>query len=135
MTSNLGSEYAFEEDEELKAKEYDETIKNAFKPEFINRIDEVIIFNKLDDKVIGDIALKFINGLKERLAQKDIELEIDKSALDKIVEGGYDPTFGARPMKRYIQRNIESILSRYIIENPDAKKITISFKDKKYIIK
>ena len=135
MTSNLGSEYAFEEDEKVKAKEYDDAIKKTFKPEFINRIDEVIIFNKLDDKVIGDIALKFINDLKERLAQKDIELEIDKSALDKIVEEGYDPTFGARPMKRYIQRNIESILSRYIIENPDAKKITISFKNKKYIIK
>ena len=135
MTSNLGSEYAFEEDLKKKEKKYDEVVKNAFKPEFVNRIDEIIIFNKLNDKVIGDIALKFINNLKDRLSSKNISLEIDKSALDNIIKEGYDETYGARPMKRYIQRNIESILSRYIIENPDARKITISFKDNKYIIK
>ena len=134
MTSNLGSEFAFEEDEKKKEKEYENVIKNAFKPEFVNRIDEIIIFNKLNEKVIGDIALKFINNLKERLSSKNIELSLDKTALDTIIKEGYDETYGARPMKRYIQRNIESILSKYIIENPDIKKINISYKNGIYSI-
>ena len=135
MTSNLGSEFAFEEDQDKKEKEYENIIKEAFKPEFVNRIDEIIIFNKLNDKVIGDIALKFINNLKERLSLKNISLSIDKSALDNIIKEGYDEMYGARPMKRYIQRNIESILSKYIIENPDANDIEISYKGGQYIIK
>ena len=135
MTSNLGSEFAFEEDQKKKEKAYEEVIKNAFKPEFVNRIDEIIIFNKLNDKVIADIALKFINNLKDRLSNKNIELNIDKSALDNIIKEGYDEIYGARPMKRYIQKNIESLLSRYIIENPDTKMINISYVNSEYIIK
>ena len=135
MTSNLGSEYAFESDLNKKEKAYEEVIKNTFKPEFVNRIDEIIVFNKLDNKVIGDIALKFINNLKERLSLKNIDLELDKTALDNIIKEGYDEMYGARPMKRYIQRNIESLLSKYILENPDLKKINISYNDNEYIIK
>ena len=90
MTSNLGSEFAFEEDEKKKEKEYENVIKNAFKPEFVNRIDEIIIFNKLNEKVIGDIALKFINNLRERLSSKNIELSLDKTALDNIIKERYN---------------------------------------------
>ncbi len=125
MTSNLGSEYAFESDEVLKEKEYQELISRYFKPEFINRIDEIIIFNPLDEKVIKDIANKFIKQLKARLAQNDITLDITDAAMSLIVKNGYDRTFGARPMKRHIQRAIESKLARMIIADPSKKHFMI----------
>ena len=134
MTSNLGSKYAFEKDENLKKKEYDEAVKQAFKPEFINRIDEIIIFNPLNKAVIKDIANKFLNELKLRLKDSDIELTISEAAMNSIVVEGYDETFGARPMKRHIQREIESKLARFIIANPDVKNILVDFKDENYTI-
>ena len=135
MTSNLGSKFAFETDPVLKKKEYDEVIKESFKPEFINRIDEIIIFNPLNRNVIKDIAGKFLGQLKNRLKDSDIELTITDKAMDSIVAEGYDETFGARPMKRHIQREIESKLARYIIANPDTKNITVDFENNDYIIK
>ena len=135
MTSNLGSEYAFESDIEKKKKGYDEALKNEFKPEFVNRIDEIIIFNPLNDKVIKDIANKFINQLVNRMKESDIELKISDSALSKISKEGFDPSFGARPMKRHIQREIESKLARFVIANPDAKKILIDTDNNEYVIK
>ena len=135
MTSNLGSKFAFETDPVLKKKEYDEVIKESFKPEFINRIDEIIIFNPLNRNVIKDIAGKFLGQLKNRLKDSDIELTITDKAMDSIVAEGYDETFGARPMKRHIQREIESKLARYIIANPDSKNITVDFENDDYIIK
>ena len=135
MTSNLGSKFAFETDPVLKKKEYDEVIKESFKPEFINRIDEIIIFNPLNKNVIKDIVCKFLGQLKNRLKDSDIELTITDKAMDSIVAEGYDETFGARPMKRHIQREIESKLARYIIANPDSKNITVDFENNDYIIK
>ena len=135
MTSNLGSEYAFETDIEKKKQGYDNALKNEFKPEFVNRIDEIIIFNPLNEKVIKDIANKFINQLVNRMKESDIELKISDSALAKISKEGFDPTFGARPMKRHIQREIESKLARFVIANPDAKKILIDTQDNEYVIK
>ena len=135
MTSNLGSEYAFETDIEKKKQGYDNALKNEFKPEFVNRIDEIIIFNPLNEKVIKDIANKFINQLVNRMKESDIELKISDSALAKISKEGFDPAFGARPMKRHIQREIESKLARFVIANPDAKKILIDTLDNEYVIK
>ncbi|MBO7698132.1 MAG: AAA family ATPase, partial [Erysipelotrichaceae bacterium] len=80
MTSNLGSQYAFEPDKEKKAKEYEDIVKMTFKPEFINRVDEIIIFNPLDEKMIAKVADKFLNILKKRLAENDIELTISDKA-------------------------------------------------------
>ena len=125
MTSNLGSEFAFEENKDLKIKEYDNLIKQYFKPEFINRIDEIIIFNPLDKENIKLVADKFLRILKNRLKENDIELSIDKKALDKIWELGFDDKLGARPMKRHIQRNIESLLARYLLENPNDRNIEL----------
>ena len=125
MTSNLGSEFAFEENKDLKIKEYDNLIKQYFKPEFINRIDEIIIFNPLDKEHIKLVADKFLRILKNRLKENDIELSIDKKALDKICELGFDDKLGARPMKRHIQRNIESLLARYLLENPNDRNIEL----------
>ncbi len=136
MTSNLGSEYAFEQDLEKKEKAYQEIVKNTFKPEFINRIDEIIIFNPLDKYVIKRVAGKFLSQLKERLSNSDITLSVSDKAMDKIAELGFDETYGARPMKRHIQRSIESLVAKYILENYDVKNILIDLDSKgNYIIK
>jgi ATP-dependent Clp protease ATP-binding subunit ClpB len=135
MTSNLGSEFAFEKDPEKKRKAYDEIVKMTFKPEFINRIDEIIIFNPLDQEMIRKVALKFLNIFKNRLKESDIELTVTDKALDKIVECGFDETYGARPMKRHIQREIESLAAKYILENYDVKKITVDVDNDNYVIK
>ena len=135
MTSNLGSEYAFEKDEEKKKKEYEDIVKYTFKPEFINRIDEIIIFNPLDQKMIRKVAEKFINILKNRLLESDVKLTITDKAMDKIVELGFDETYGARPMKRHIQRAIESLVAKYLLENYDTKDIEVDIKDGEYVVK
>ncbi len=135
MTSNLGSEFAFEKDPEKKRKAYDEIVKMTFKPEFINRIDEIIIFNPLDQEMIRKVALKFLNIFKNRLKESDIDLTVTDKALDKIVECGFDETYGARPMKRHIQREIESLAAKYILENYDVKKITVDVDNDNYVIK
>ena len=135
MTSNLGSEFAFEPDKEKKAKEYDMAIKNAFKPEFVNRIDEIIIFNPLNETVIKDIAKKFINQLVNRMKDNDVELSFSDNAIDKISKEGFDPNFGARPMKRHIQREVESKLARFVIANPDCKKILVDVDNDDYVIR
>ena len=135
MTSNLGSEYAFEKDLEKKQKQYEEIVKMTFKPEFINRIDEIIVFNPLDQEMIRKVAYKFINILKNRLKESDVELTITDKALDKIVEMGFDETYGARPMKRHIQRAIESNIAKYLLENYDAKRIEVDVDKDEYVIK
>ncbi|MDD5792177.1 MAG: AAA family ATPase [Erysipelotrichaceae bacterium] len=135
MTSNLGSEFAFEEDENKKKALYDEAIKAKFKPEFINRIDEIVIFNPLDATIIAKVADKFLNLLKKKLEEEEIELSISKEAMDKIASEGYDQHYGARPMKRYIQRNIENGLARFIIENPDVKKIDVLLENDQFAIR
>ena len=135
MTSNLGSQYSFEKDLDKKQKEYEEVVKATFKPEFINRIDEIIVFNPLDKNMIEKVAEKFLNILRDRLAQNDIELVVTDKAMKRIVECGFDEEYGARPMKRHIQREIESQVAKYLLENYDAKKITVDVKDDNYIIK
>lgn len=136
MTSNLGSEFAFEPDKEKKQQEYDEVIHSYFKPEFINRIDEIIIFNPLDEQVLGQIANKFLNELRTRLAKNDITLDVSDAAMNKIIELGLDPTYGARPMKRHIQREIETLLAKEIIadETKGPKTYHLDYVDNKYLV-
>jgi ATP-dependent Clp protease ATP-binding subunit ClpB len=135
MTSNLGSEFAFEADEEKKKKEYEQIVKMTFKPEFINRIDEIVIFHPLDQKMIRKVAEKFLNILKKRLLESDVELTVTDAAMDKIVELGFDETYGARPMKRHIQRAIESLVAKYLLENYDTRKIEVDVENGDYIIR
>lgn len=118
MTSNLGSQYAYEEDRDEK---YMDEVKRYFKPEFINRIDEIIVFNALNDDMMRKIAHKFMNELTRRLASKDLKLEVDESVYRQIAEQGVDPVYGARPMKRYIQRNVETLIARKMIEGSAQK--------------
>ena len=136
MTSNLGSQYAFDSDKEAREAHYKEEVQNFFKPEFINRIDEVIIFNPLNDQVMKKIANKFLKQLEHRLSEKDIHLEITDKAMERIISLGTDEAFGARPMKRHIQRTIETMVARKIIEDPDleGRTLVVDATDDDYII-
>lgn len=91
MTSNLGSQHAFDDDLEARARNYEEEAHKFFKPELINRIDEIIVFNTLGKNVQIKIADKFLGQLKERLAEKDISLEVTAKAKERIIECGVDP--------------------------------------------
>ena len=136
MTSNLASQYAFEDDQALKAKKYDEVLKVHFKPEFINRIDEIIIFNPLDKTDIVQIADKFIQELNKRLALQQLHLEVSEKAMLKIVEEGYDQQYGARPLKRYIQKNVETPLAKKILSEDllEGASLTLDLVDDNFVI-
>lgn len=122
MTSNLGSQNAFEaQSREVMEENYMKEVRHFFKPEFINRIDEIVIFNALGDEVLAKIARKFMNELASRLAKKDITLEVSEQVYNEIAREGVDPVFGARPMKRYIQRHIETLLAKRMIEEGFTK--------------
>ncbi len=115
MTSNLGSEYIL--DNETNANELVmNELKNTFRPELINRIDEIIVFNSLKQNVIGEIVDKIIKELNERLSQNYIRVEITDAVREKIIEEAYDPRYGARPIKRYITKNIENLIAHKLID-------------------
>ena len=131
LTSNLGSQYAFEANNHDK---YMEEVKRHFKPEFINRIDEIIVFNALDDSAFIKIAHKFMDQLKERLEKRDIHLHVKDAVYAQIAKMGVDPVYGARPMKRYIQRQIETNIAKKIIEVGAFKEsdLTVDYVDGAY---
>ena len=125
MTSNLGSQYAFEEDKELRNQQYEKEVHKYFKPEFINRVDDIIVFNALDESSLALITDKFINELQSRLAGRDIKLIFTENAKNEIMAQGYDPVFGARPLKRYIQKEVETRLAYKMIEDAMEENCTI----------
>jgi ATP-dependent Clp protease ATP-binding subunit ClpB len=100
-------------------------VRGHFRPEFINRIDEIVVFHALDEKNIGAIAKIQLQGLEERLAKMEMTLDIDDEALQKIAEAGFDPIYGARPLKRAIQQQIENPLSKAILSGRFGPKDTI----------
>jgi len=136
MTSNLGSQYAFDDDSEHREEHYMSEVHKFFKPEFINRIDEIIVFNALGNDVLAQIAEKFLAQLRNRLKDRDINLTVSDSAMKRIIACGVDPLYGARPMKRHIQREIETAVAKAILENPDinGKTIHVDANDEKYIV-
>jgi ATP-dependent Clp protease ATP-binding subunit ClpB len=117
MTSNLGSHYAFESNLDLREDHYLEEVKRSFKPEFVNRIDEIIVFYALSKETLSQIADKFIGELRLRLKDQNLSLEVSDSAKLKIITEGSDPEYGARPLKRYIQRQIETKIATLIIQS------------------
>ena len=112
MTSNLGSEYVLEDQKELVMNE----VKNHFRPEFVNRIDEIVIFNALSKEAIDKILDKIIAEIENRLKNIDLHIELTKNAREEFIEKGYDVNFGARPLKRLVGRTLEVDLSRLLIE-------------------
>lgn len=134
MTSNLGSQFAFDgADRDAK---YMNEVKQYFKPEFINRIDEIVVFNALNDDMLAKIAHKFMKELTQRLAHKDITLLVSDAVYSAIATQGVDPLYGARPMKRYIQRNIETLIARRMIEGNAGKddNISLDVRDGEYTV-
>ena len=128
MTSNLGSHKIQSMDSDdpgvVKLAVMAE-VRSHFRPEFINRIDEIVVFHALDEKNIGAIAKIQLKHLEERLAKMEMALDIDDEALQKIAEAGYDPVYGARPLKRAIQQQIENPLSKAILGGKFGPKDTI----------
>ena len=114
MTSNLGSEYILENKENANELVMSE-LHHTFKPEFINRIDEIIIFHSLNQNIIYNILDKIIHDIELRLTDKHIKIELTSNAKNQIIEESFNPNFGARPIKRYVQRNVESLIAKYII--------------------
>jgi ATP-dependent Clp protease ATP-binding subunit ClpB len=128
MTSNLGShlimQMAGEEQARVKGVVWQE-VKQHFRPEFLNRIDEVVIFHALAADQIKGIARIQLLRLQERLAKLELGFEVSDAALDKIASAGYDVTFGARPLKRYIQQHIENPLAKELLKGGFAPKQTV----------
>ena len=116
MTSNLGSEYVLEgqqNSQELVMQE----LRRTFRPEFINRIDEIIVFHSLSREVVYDILDKIISDIEYRLLDKKISLKLTEQARNFIVDSAYDEVYGARPIKRFVSRNLETLLASAIIED------------------
>ena len=112
MTSNLGSRQLMEAPDVQSGHEaVMEVIRGAFKPEFINRIDEIIIFNRLGKAQISGIVSLQMKRLADRLSNRNLKLEWDDSVIDMISEAGFDPDYGARPIKRAIQTMVENPLA------------------------
>ena len=132
MTSNIGANEILNDKKDLALKE----LKTTFKPEFINRIDEIIFFNKLSESTIEKIIIKMLDDLSKRLKEQDYEISFDSSVVNKIKKEGYDPLYGARPIRRYIQKNVENFIASEVINNRiiKNKKYCIEFKTNKYFI-
>ncbi|MGE5651222.1 MAG: ATP-dependent chaperone ClpB [Bacillota bacterium] len=129
MTSNLGShkiQSMEESDPQLVKLAVMAEVKGHFRPEFINRIDEIVVFHALDAKNIGAIARIQLHVLEQRMAKMDMKLAVSDAALQKIAEAGFDPVYGARPLKRAIQQEIENPLSKMILNGRFGPKDTIS---------
>jgi ATP-dependent Clp protease ATP-binding subunit ClpB len=128
MTSNLGSQMI----QSMTGEEYSvikgavlAEVRNHFRPEFINRIDEIVVFHPLDERNIKEIAKIQLAYLEKRVAAMDMKLEVTDAALREIAAAGFDPVFGARPLKRAIQSQIENPLARAILDGTFGPKDTI----------
>ena len=116
MTSNLGSEYILNNDDNYKDK-VEEAVRHTFKPEFINRIDEIIVFKPLDKEVVHEILNNIIKNIELRLRDKQLTLTVSDRAKEFIIENSFDINFGARPIKRYVSRNIETLIANALIND------------------
>lgn len=138
MTSNLGSQ----EIQAMQGEPHDKVknavmqeVKQHFRPEFINRIDEIVVFNALDTKAIRAIAKIQIDKLAKRVAAQDVVLDVTDAALDEIAKVGFDPLYGARPLKRAVQEHIENEVARLLLEGKAAPKdhVVVDSKDDHFV--
>jgi ATP-dependent Clp protease ATP-binding subunit ClpB len=143
LTSNLGSSYLLEgidEDGNImdSAKNsVEELLRQSFRPEFLNRLDEIIFYKPLTKKDISHIIDLIFKDLNKRLAQQQLSCQITLSAKEFIAENGYDPLYGARPLKRYIQRNIETMIAKKIISEDVSPEtvMTIDIENNNFVVK
>ena len=130
MTSNLGSEHILNGNTDQVMKD----VREHFRPEFINRIDEIIVFNPLTKDAIGHILDKIIHQIEDRLKDVNIKINLTAKARQQLMDDGYDINYGARPLKRLVSRTIETMLSKLIIGGPIKPNdtVTIDFQDENY---
>ena len=137
LTSNLGSEYILEgitDNNEISKDAKDKVeqlLKQSFRPEFLNRLDEIIMFKPLAKSEITHILDLLIVDLNKRLEDKQITLTLTDKAKDYLVQNGYDPVFGARPLKRFVQKSLETLVARSILEQKIVPKsdVKVDLKD------
>ena len=137
MTSNIGSSYLLDgisEDGSIKEEASNlvmNDLRGHFRPEFLNRLDEIIMFKPLTKGNIGHIVDLMMTDLNKRLADREISLELTPEAKDYIIEGGYDPVYGARPLKRFLQKHVETLAAREILsgEIHEGDTILLTLKD------
>ncbi|RHQ62373.1 ATP-dependent chaperone ClpB [Ruminococcus sp. AF24-32LB] len=121
MTSNIGSPYlldGIDENGEIKPEAQSQVmddLRGHFRPEFLNRLDEIIMFKPLTKSNIGKIVDLMVSELDKRLADQELSLELTDAAKDQVIENGYDPVYGARPLKRYLQKYVETLAARKIL--------------------
>lgn len=141
LTSNLGSPYILDgitdngEISNEAREQVDKLLKSQFRPEFLNRLDEIIYYKPLQKTEILKIADLMINELRKRLADKQVGIEVTDAAMDAIVEQGFDPNYGARPLKRFIQRKVETLIARKIIAGqvePESV-ITVDYRNGEFV--
>lgn len=141
LTSNLGSPYILDgitesgEISQEAREQVDKLLKSQFRPEFLNRLDEIIYYKPLQKAEILKIADLMIKELRKRLADKQVGIEVTDAAMDAIVEQGFDPNYGARPLKRFIQRKVETLIARKILAGqvePESV-ITVDYKNGEFV--
>ncbi len=143
LTSNLGSEYILEGindkgelTEEAKDK-VEKLLKQSFRPEFLNRLDEIVFYKPLTQNEIGKILNLLIADLNKRLAEQEISVELTNSAKNYLITNGYDAIYGARPLKRFVQKKVETLIAREIIKQTilPKQKVTIDCKNNELVIR
>lgn len=143
MTSNIGSEFLLEgintkgEIKEEARSSVINSLNRYFRPEFLNRVDEIVLYKPLTKNDLMGIVDLLINGISRRLVEKRLSINISDRAKNHIVDEGYDPVYGARPLKRYLQRNIETMIGRAIIAGniSEGSEIVIDYIDDELVIK
>ena len=137
LTSNLGSDLILEDLEKSRANgknelsdeaknAIDQLLKRQFRPEFLNRLDDIVYYKSLTKQEIGSIVDLMLADLRKRLADKQLNLVVTDAAKDAIIDGGYDPIYGARPLKRYIQAHVETMIAKEIIGGNHAAGDTLT---------
>ena len=143
LTSNLGSSYILDgindngEISEEAKKEVNKLLKTQFRPEFLNRLDEIVFYKPLRKDEISGIVDLMLGELKKRLADKEVGFAITDAAKDYVIDNGFDPNYGARPLKRFIQRKIETLIARKLIADDVApgSTLTVDYDGEKLICK
>ena len=136
LTSNLGSQYLLDGiDENGEISNYAQDmvtneLRVHFRPEFLNRLDEVIMFKPLTKENIGGIVDLMMASLNSRLADRQLHISLTDEAKEYCIDKGYDPVFGARPLKRYLQQNVETLAARIILGNEVHEGSTIMIEKK-----
>ena len=136
LTSNLGSEYILDKEENSEKLVMD-AVRHTFKPEFINRLDEIIVFHSLSKDVVYDILDKIISEIEYRLRDQKIKITLTENAKDYIIDQSYDENYGARPIKRYVSRHLETLIANKLIQDEIKfnSEIIVDIKDGNLYIK